>query len=280
MRINYFTKRFALSRRSVVLFLLAALISWASLAVPASHAQSPKQLHSAALQSLTQMIAKAQQQDRMPKLSDPAVTKVFKVITDQDRLYGTAAFPVDLSDNSVCAPASQIFIAYLSFMDQSLRKTAQQRGLNSAQQTMMAISANTITYQNEIVPLGNFSIHCGALIAQETSKFMRSLPPEQLTPVRRQGLAMMRNSLAQAITSMIMFSIDDEITDSHRKEIIANLEQEMPTMVAIMPLNQRNALTQNIQQVLEIAPRARRALYQGLIETSQEDSCRGMCRIQ
>jgi hypothetical protein len=79
---------------------------------------------------------------------------------------------------------------------------------------------------------------------------------------------------------MIMFSIDDEITDSHRKEIIANLEQEMPTMVAIMPLNQRNALTQNIQQVLEIAPRARRALYQGLIETSQEDSCRGMCRIQ
>jgi hypothetical protein len=265
------------ARRAVAVF-VAALIAWAVVAVSSSQAQTAAQRYDAAVQTFNQMIAAAQQRGQMPLLSDPKVATVLAIITDQDRLYGTPAFPVNLV-TSTCFPAIKAYMSYATFVDRATQQQAQQRGLSRERILTLAVEKNSIIYQDELILLQNFSIRCNAAVEPSVSRLLTSVRPDQLTAIQHQSLVQLRNSAITTITGVLIFVSDKEIKPQHRKSSIATLKQEMPALIKMLTPSDRNILQQRMSQALAATPRAQRAAYDPLFAIVKNAPCTDVCTI-
>ncbi len=223
----------------------------------------------------------------MPRKSDPAVRSLLAILSDEERRFGTSEFPADLVSMDICSAANKTSMQYMMFgLEAEFRargfdlKNAppSQAALNEALLRVMA--RNVETYQEEMLPVSFFGVHCMAGTLPALESFVAALPPEQVTPVRLDGLRKLRTGVAGIIvgTFQMLRGTGGGIHDSLIERARVDLPTDLVVLARVLtPTERRSTLAQvgasgeggdpKLQEVLDVV---RRALA--------DPACDGLCK--
>ena len=219
--------------------------------------------------------------DPLPRKSDPATARWLETVTDVQRVLGSGPYEASnmISLMAVCSMSVQLASRYtLEGFDQ-LKPLANDKVKLSAALVKLQ-TENAVTYQDELSGIMAFSVACMSREVAPMNEFLASLSPEQLTPIRRQGAAQMRDGIRAAILGNISLSGDVSISVENRKIIVSALAANIDALATSLPEDFRRYLV----GVMEAQPSVsdadiRRAMSHITEVLRKQGPCNGVCGI-
>lgn len=233
------------------------------------------------------LVSAAVAKGETPRKSDPVARSLLAVLSDEDRKFGTPEFQADVSTMDICSAANKTAVQYMMF---GLEAEFRARGVDlknapPSQAVLRDIllrlmARNVETYQEEMLPVSFFGVHCMAKTLPAVEAFVIALPPEQMTPVRLDGLRQLRTGVAGIIVGTVQMSLETGggIHDSLIQKVRADLPTDLVVLAHVLtPAERQSTLTQvrtlggrsdsKLQDVFEIV---RQAL--------SDPACEGLCK--
>jgi len=139
------------------------------------------------------------------------------------------------------------------------------------------IQRNAIEFQEELTTLQPFHIHCMELQMPLLEEFIRALPPDQMTPARRDGLAKMRNGYAQMLTGMLQNMGDANFSVGYRGAVTNAIADASPALVSVLSLAQRAQLLEVVKQSESSTPSDFKAARARIEKALKNPACSELC---
>ncbi|WP_028103120.1 hypothetical protein [Pseudoduganella violaceinigra] len=258
--------------RSLVTILLAALCGFA--AAPAgAHDFGP----------YLQAGLRLQVMPTLPRLKDPEGAALLTVLGDNGRFLDREPFGQDDMNTlmDVCGVANRINVAYLLH---DLQKSVAGVDKNDAQAVARAMQSaamnNVLEYQDEIALVMPFSLRCQARIAPLMVTFLRDLPPEQLTDIRKGGVRQAQNGSYSSYVGYLSTITGDGIKEANLRRFSAAMADSAPAFASILPLPMRRQLRDLATATKARAPAALADDLSKVIEAMDSESCSAMCAMR
>jgi hypothetical protein len=211
-------------------------------------------------------------------LRTPEFTRLVTVMSDEKRFLRARKFtrddmPVlmDLSEMANKNDVSLLFFGVKSRMDPNWSQEDKVRNL------VPMIQRNAIDFQAELTTLQPFHIHCMELQMPLLEEFIRALPPDQMTPVRRDGLAKMRNGYAQMLTGMLQNMGDANFGVGYRGAVTNAIADASPALVSVLSLAQRAQLLEVVKQGESSTPSDFKAARARIEKALKNPACSELC---
>jgi len=139
------------------------------------------------------------------------------------------------------------------------------------------IEQNSIDFQPELTTLLPFQIRCMGLGMPLLEGFIRALPADQMTQVRRDGLTKMRNGYAQMLTGMLMNIGETRLSISYRGAVAEALAEASPALASVLSLSQRAQLLEVVQKSESTMPREFKTARERIERALQNPECSVLC---
>jgi hypothetical protein len=148
------------------------------------------------------------------------------------------------------------------------------------EKTIALMNANAITFQKEFGVLQPFVVRCLATQIPLLTQFVNSLPPEQFTSIRRDGLKQMTLGATTLVIGAITSLAEPQMSDDFKTRLSVSLVKSIHAFSAAISLSNRNAILQAIaMRRAEI--RNKYAPQIELIQAAMADqTCRDLCLLQ
>lgn len=215
-----------------------------------------------------------------PRRGDAEVAAALDTLADVGRAYGGAEFPARM-EFEVCGMANRVVQAYLLH---DLQKSMREQGVASPDKmTPQAIAKiqddNLIAFREETTPLIAFGSRCLAQVVPLVTRFAQSLPKEQMTQTRLEGLTRVRIGARDMMFGAASASADERLTQAQRAAILDNVVEAAPTLAGTMPPKQRLETATTLLTLRNAAPDWAKPGLQALIATLEKPDCEGLCAI-
>lgn len=129
----------------------------------------------------------------------------------------------------------------------------------------------------DMATLQPFHIRCMGLGMPLLEHFIRALPPDQMTPVRRDGLTKMRNGYEQLLTGMLLNIGDTRFAFSYRGAVAEAVAEASPALASVLSLSQRARLLAVVQKSEATMPREFKTSRERIQLALQNPKCSGLC---
>jgi hypothetical protein len=268
---------------SLKLVWIALGIFWLTLAAPPAQAESAIERYLAAEKTFDALKIEANAKGQMPRISDPRTALVLAVLADKSETFGTSAFPTGpaILENSICGISNKVAAEYrlagLNEMIQSKKMNPDgDKKLYAAQLAELEVK-NLIAYQDEVLPLISFGVHCMAGVIPTLTSFFTSLPSEELTEARLQGLSQMRLGIKDMIVGSIVGLGDTGIRDTHRVAGFDGLKRDLPQFVPVLTIANREDVIKTITALKVNVTAQQQKDIAAMLEALGSKTCEGLC---
>lgn len=211
-------------------------------------------------------------------LRTPEFARLVALMSDEQRFlrarkFSQADMPdlMDLCDMANRNDMTLLFFNVKSRIDPQWSQEEKVRKLGPL------LQRNAVEFQAELTTLQPFHIRCMGLGMPLLEEFVRGLPPGQMTPVRREGLAKMRNGYTQMLTGMLMNMADAGMSVAYRGAVTEAMADASPALVAVMPLAERARLLEIARQSEPTLPRQFKPAHERVQAALQNRECAALC---
>lgn len=219
----------------------------------------------------------------LPRLKDPVGPALLDVLGDNRTFLDKRPFTAD--DMSplmeVCGIANKISVSYmLHGLDKGLAGV-DKNDLQAAARAMQAVAMrNVFEYQDELAILMPFTLRCQARMAPLMEDFLRKLPPEELTDVRKGGVRQIQNGAFGSYSGYLTMITGSGIKDANLRRMSGTMAEVAPSYASIMQLAQRRQLRELATATKAKVPAALASDLEKVIEAMASDSCNALCSVQ
>lgn len=221
--------------RRLIPLLLAAVCA-AGLAAPAGARDfAPYLQASKSLQAMPEL----------PRLAQPQGAAVLTVLGDSARFLNGA--PFTLADMEplmeVCSSSNKIGMSYmLHGLKQAMAGINPQDIAAITQAVQATANRNILTFQDEVALIMPFTFRCLARQLPLMEEFITSLPPEQMTDVRRGGLRQVQNGVLTSYTGFFQALGEQGASEPNLRRLSGAMAETAPTFARALQLPQRRQL--------------------------------------
>jgi hypothetical protein len=181
----------------------------------------------------------------IPLANDPDVSALHGEADALGPALATRQFSLGLAQLlSLCERAGKISAAYLS---------ARVESDAPAGETTTNIG-NAARYFEEIYPLAIFGLHCSAATVPLMVEFVATLPSSEMTPVRRQGLEMVRTGIADQVRGLLLIAADRTIGPVRTREALQTLAARAPLVGQAMTDSQKGDALRMLDELAVASP--------------------------
>jgi hypothetical protein len=215
--------------------MIAFYFVWLFMLNIAVEAKSPQQLSSEAYKSLAawQAGAAVAGSKGLPRLSDPVDSLLIRAVFDLDTLNGMA--PVTVADVpyllDACDSAKAVLKSYIFWSKDGLAPNT---------------AANEVTFTPEIVLGGTYTTVCLGDEAEAVQMFLATLPPDQLTEVRKQGVEQARLGMFQMVLGLSQMIAQKTYSNEQKLMLAHALQDATPKFAALWAKEDRAGLLKSL----------------------------------
>jgi hypothetical protein len=211
-------------------------------------------------------------------LRTPEFARLVTLMSDEKRFLRAKAFTqADMPDvMDLCDMANRNDMGLLFFGVKS-RIDAKWSDAEKVRKLTPLIEQNSIDFQPELTTLQPFHIRCMGLGMPLLEDFVRALPPDQMTPVRRGGLTKMRNGYTEMISGMLMNIGDMRLSTRYRAAVVEAMADAAPALASVFNLSQRARLLGIVEKSEPTMPREFKTSRERIQRALQDSECSVLC---
>lgn len=228
--------------------------------------------------SLTSRLDTAQSGRAAVGMSDSATRDDLAAIDRAMADFPSDGFAVDGIEtfDSVCGTLNALNIRYA--LD-GLPAYRDRGGNATGPAILVFMSRNIVRFQDETAILTDRLVQCQAAHIPVLTAMIASLPPEQLTPTRIEGLHGVRRGQANMIAGIMINARDPAMREANRMRLLQSAARWIGPLSAIMPLAERDALSRTIAEMQPVLTGNALAQQESVIATLADRQCAGLCLI-
>lgn len=217
------------------------------LAVPAAWASNHTDFASANDRFAVLMLH-AKPETGLPKMSDPAVSKIFATVTDGARLF--AQPDAGLNNLQTSLAICQQVTGYAQYYQRfGMDRLASLAGDELQQAQRKQVDENLANYGNEMSALFAFVVHCNTHLIGLMEAERQTEPAEAATPEGQERLHDFSVNTARAYAGLVQFVAVPFWTVPQKKVMIEASAQHAAVNVAVMKPAMRQALLASLADV-------------------------------
>ncbi len=202
-----------------------------------------------------------------PRLADPNVRPVFDALLDRQKILGE--HPYTAAD---IEPLLGLFSGYFNLTKVYL-------GFRDPAGTQTAAD-NEFAYQDELSRLAVEMVASGGAIAEALTDYVDNPPGGAIPEDRKSGLAKLRLGVTQMISGVIAL-LENPRYSKENKVLLANAIAEAgPYLGAILPVIERNSLSQTAMQSLLNTPPEASEPINAFMNAMSSNDCTGLCALK
>lgn len=216
-----------------------------------------------------------------PRVDQLAPAAQWAILGDYEKYLDAWIFePTDLTVLlGLCSQTHSIAVSYLlhnakSTVDPFSPMQVQQ------QKTVALMNANAIKFQKEFAVLQPFVIRCLATQIPLLAQFIKTLPVEQLTFVRRDGLKQMTGGATTLVIGAITSVAEPQMSDDFKERTLMALVKSIGEFSAASTLPNRLKILQFIAQRRPDIPLLYSTQIALIEEALADQNCRDLCLLQ
>jgi hypothetical protein len=230
---------------------------------------------------LTSLIETAQQRGgAINQLKSSEVTRLVRVISDEDRILRADAYPVTEMESllDTCDVANKASVSLMLFnLKAGLDPSA------NPQQTQAAViklaNENVVAFQDELREIQPFLLRCLSKQVEPMTQFIATLKPAELTDIRRQGLVGARKGLLQIYTGALQAANDPRYREDYRLALLGALAETSAHFARILELPARKELRDATRVTGSKSAAAYKPQLTRIADSLSNEACEGLCRI-
>lgn len=220
--------------------------------------------------------------DHVPRLGEPEVAELLNKMSDVHAVFGDGDFgQQDMASlMPVCDKANEAVMRYT--FSGSIKLKSQIRngeplpGL--VPQLAALMTANTLKYQDEIMPLMAFSMHCMGYSLPPLEAFIAGLKPEDVTDVRRSGLQQMRTGVSNMLLGAMRSAIEPAIHSANQRLLMDASADVAQAYAKVLPVAQRATVLEAVKEARGAMPETLRPQLDRVAKAMQSTDCTGLCK--
>lgn len=201
------------------------------------------------------LIEKESTAGRLPRIEDSASLKVFNQLSNSQKAITSETYSVDDLGVllNVCGKANQFNMTYmLHGMNSMVDNTESPQALE--EKLLQLMSENSIKFQNELYVFFPFVIDCIAIQSPLILTFWESLPIDQQTQVRKDGIIQVRSGILNIYAGAFISLRDSEIELAFSEALLESVTQAAPNMASILSLDSRGVVLNMVSEYSIEAP--------------------------
>lgn len=229
---------------------------------------------------LTRLAAETSKLHRMPRLSEPAAAKLIATLSDDKRFLTGPFGASDLAPIiNMCGAATFASMSYVLFdLGRYVDKSMDDDPARAAAITQKVAVKNILMFQDEVTPLISFAQRCLGKQTVLLTDFFKTLKPEQITPVRLQGLYQARRGLYTSLTGAVTTVTDGDLSMPNRKRMLDAVAEVAPVFAEVLQPDERVQIRDFAVATKAKSPRELSAQLQKIIDAMSITRCEDWCR--
>jgi len=263
--------------RAVPLLLLLSMAASAMAATAATGLAAYKQ----AGDQLTAMVASAEAGGKLAQLRTPAFERLVDVVADGDHLISSGPYPVDQVGTllEICDVANTAFMHLVLFdLKSQVKPGTPPQAAGAA--VMRVMADNNRVFQDELMKVQPFLFRCLAAEVTPITNFMLALKPEEVTEVRRQGLAQLRRGIFMMLTGTLLATRNTGLREDYRGTVLAALAQVSEALASVTPLSDRQRIVAMAERSSSGAAPAFQPHLEKIAASFRDQRCEGLCPMK
>jgi len=219
----------------------------------------------------------------LPRMKDPIGPGLLDILGDSQTFLDKRPFtPDDFGPlMEVCGVANKISVSYMLYgLDKSL-SSVDKNDMQAASRAMQAVAMrNAFEYQDELAILMPFTLRCQARMAPLMEDFLRKLPPEEFTDIRKGGVRQIQNGAFGSYSGYLTMITGSGIKDANLRRMSSAMAEVAPAYASVMQLAQRRQLLDLATATKAKVPAALADDLKTVIEAMASDKCNALCSVQ
>ncbi len=233
-----------------------------------------------ASQEFEALFSQTAKEGRAPRLVDRNVADLIRVLSDSKRYLDETTYEVKdlllLSD--VCGKANAAVMSYGLF-DHGNAIDRNADATRISLQVAQLMERNVVRFQDELQHLQPFLIRCLAKQIPLLGDFIVSLPPAELTDVRRGGVQGARQGAFGAFYGFLQVANHRALKDSYKEAVLRVMADTAPQYASFLPLTTRRQVADVAASVSTVVPGRLRGYVEQILRAMKDTRCEGLCRF-
>lgn len=216
----------------------------------------------------------------VPRLSDKTAATLLTELGNSGKYLEGKTFDVQQLGllNNVCGEANSISVGYL-FFDAKKSLDPQADATVNAQKLQTLMSANSITFQQELAIVQPFITHCMAAQIPVLTTFVKNLEPQGFTEVRRNGLRQLTRGLATSMIGILTSASEPQMGDYYREKSMRALATNARVFSAALPLALRKEVLDFLNTQRTLMPQKYAAYVDKVEQALLPIDCDNLCLL-
>lgn len=230
---------------------------------------------------LVSLIEAAQAERGVPQLKTTEVMDLIRGMSEESRILRRGSYPESEVGTliEVCGLANKVSVSLVLFeLNEHISAGASQAETRAKVFALM--HRNTLTFQDELQVIQPFLLRCLAKQLSAVSQFAASLSAEEITDVRRQGLATMRSGLTQLYVGVVVTANDARYSDAFRLSLLTALAETSGVFASAIELPVRRQLHETARIAASQSDQPYKRLLSRIVRALSRESCEELCAFR
>lgn len=207
-----------------------------------------------------------------PQLSDSKTFRIINTLSDKrifSKLHNTLdELPVI---TQICSSASRVTNSYIFYgTDQASKITTE---------NIKIIDKNTLKYQSEIAKSLSFSVNCIGFQVPIVSKFINSLPVNEISNSRIDGIHQIRDGSLNLLIGSLKIASDKTISISNRLQILEAISNNASFFAEALSARQKKSLVKMVDAMKKQPPKILHNYLDKINSEMNSTPCSSLCRF-
>lgn len=219
----------------------------------------------------------------LPRMKDPIGPALLDILGDSQafldkRPFAAADMPPLME---VCGIANKISVTYMLHGLEKGMAGVDRNDMQAAARAMQALAMrNVFEYQDELAILMPFTLRCQARMAPLMEDFIRNLPPEEFTDIRKGGVRQVQNGAFGSYSGYLTMITGTGIKDANLRRMSGTMAEVAPAYASIMQLAQRRQLRELATATKAKVPATLADDLEKVIQAMASSDCNVLCSVQ
>lgn len=226
-------------------------------------------------------IAEAEAGGKAAELEGAEFGKLIEALSDERTLlvegpYSSGEVETDIE---ICGIANKTIMSLVLFdLKTSIAPSQDPQAREAGLEALM--TRNTLLFQDELMALQPFLFRCLAKQMRGMEQFFVSLPPEQLTDVRRGGVAKIRAGVTMIFQGGLMATGETVFSEDYRDALLSALADSAEAYASVMPLSERTRIADAVAAAASSGNRRFDAYIARIERAFRSEACSAICAIE
>ncbi len=226
------------------------------------------------------LLQKNIQKNKLPSIDEKETKEVLELFqTSQSKLLALDYKVEDLGGLiQVCGNANKFGMSYVLDGMKSIVKKGDTKK-KTYEKIINLISTNHLKYQRELEVFYPFLIECLGMEASLIEGFWNSLPSEQKTQIRKNGIIQARNGLFQTYVGVLKSFAENKVNASFNESLLNSLTNAATATSSILPIRARENILHMIVEVKKNTDTKYHKDFDKIYKVFENKECNIICKI-